>query len=151
MNLGFGKRFLGLVVLLFLFMVPLGVLAEDTVLSGGGSLQECGDCKVKQTSDKCKQFCGDYGVNDFLILGVTITQLILGVVGALALLAFVVGGLMFLLSGGNKGLVDKGKSTIVAAVVGLVIVFASYTIVRFAATLLGISETEGIFNSGWFK
>ncbi|MCK5320910.1 hypothetical protein KAJ61_06010, partial [Candidatus Parcubacteria bacterium] len=99
----------------------------------------------------CKQYCGEYEVNDFVALGVHISQIILGIVGSLALLAFVVGGVMFLASGGNKNLVDRGKATIIGAVIGLVVVFASYTIISFAASAMGIDiNAKNIFNSSWF-
>ncbi|MCK4540053.1 hypothetical protein KAU09_02785 [Candidatus Parcubacteria bacterium] len=141
-----------IVVLLFVLVsFPNMVLAQDTVMSGSGGEHSC-PCP-EGASDACKQYCGDYEVNDFLSLGVHVSNIILGIVGSLALLAFVAGGLMFLASGGNKTLIDRGKATIIGAVIGLVIVFASYTIISFAADAMGVEvpDNKSIFQTSWFK
>ena len=80
---------------------------------------------------------GDYALNDFLVLAIKISQLILGLVGSLSLLAFVTGGVMFMISGGSSDKVEKAKRVLIAAVVGLVIVFASWIIIRFVILSLG--------------
>ena len=149
-----------IILLIVLILVPNILLAQDTVMpgSGGNNYNNCkGDnpcSSYKNNKDQyaaCKQYCGEYEVNDFVALGVHISQIILGIVGSLALLAFVVGGVMFLASGGNKNLVDRGKATIIGAVIGLVVVFASYTIISFAASAMGIDiNAKNIFNSSWF-
>ena len=150
-----------IILLIVLILVPNILLAQDTVMPGGAEFDCKNHCKgvseeVNKTTgispmDQCKQYCGEYEVNDFVALGVHISQIILGIVGSLALLAFVVGGVMFLASGGNKNLVDRGKATIIGAVIGLVVVFASYTIISFAASAMGIDiNAKNIFNSSWF-
>ena len=160
------------ILLIVLVLVPSMVLSQDTVMPGGMEFN-CSPCSglsdkdktdclkinpcdrnevPKEYRDACKQYCGDYEVNDFLQLGVNISNFILGIVGSLALLAFVVGGVMFLASGGNKNLVDRGKATIIGAVIGLVIVFASYTIISFAADAMGVKTNgKSIFQTDWFN
>ncbi len=54
---------------------------------------------------------------------------ILGIVGALALLMFVWGGLLWMTSAGNADQVKKGRETLVWASIGLLIIFASYSLV----------------------
>ena len=80
---------------------------------------------------------------------------VLGIVGSLALLMFIYGGFMFLISSGNSEKVTQAKQIIVSAVIGLVIVFASYMIIQFIFTALEIPKAgEGGWadpNSGWFK
>ena len=78
----------------------------------------------------------------------TISEFILGIVGSLSLLAFVAGGLMWMLSAGNPEWVTRGKQTIIGAVIGLVVVFTSYTIIYFVYKSLGI--TEPLSKSSWF-
>lgn len=56
---------------------------------------------------------------------------VLGFVGALALLMFIYGGLLWLTSGGSADKVNKGKQVMVWASIGLVIIFSSYGLVRF--------------------
>ena len=92
--------------------------------------------------------CGNYSLNDFLSLAANVADLILGFVGALALLFFVYGGFVFILSGGSEEKVRLGKQILINAIIGLVIVFASYMIIQFSMTLLGVtgfkSGTSGL-------
>jgi hypothetical protein len=83
--------------------------------------------------------CGNYSLTDFLQLAVTVSTWILGCVGAVALLFFVYGGFTFILSGGSEEKVKQGKTILINAVIGLALVFASYIIIQFAMTLLGVN------------
>lgn len=72
-------------------------------------------------------------------LGLVATKFILGMVGSVALLAFVWGGFQMILAAGDSGKVKKGRDSITAAVIGLVIVFTSYILVQFIMeNLLGV-------------
>ena len=84
---------------------------------------------------------------------ITISELILGIVGSLALLAFVAGGLMWMLSAGNPEWVTRGKQTILGAVIGLKIFFTSYMIIQLVYTALDIKKAEGgkWSTSNWFN
>lgn len=62
---------------------------------------------------------------------------VFGIVGSLALLMFIYGGLTWMTSAGNKEMVDKGKNIIKWAAIGLVIIFTSYAIVRFLIVGIG--------------
>jgi hypothetical protein len=93
--------------------------------------------------------CGDYTLNDFIQIAVNVANWILSIVGSLALLMFIYGGVMFLISGGNQERVAKAKQIILGAVLGLVIVFASYMIIVFVAMALGIETPSKILQSGW--
>jgi len=86
--------------------------------------------------------CGNYSLNDILSVVLKISELILGLVGALALAAFIAGGLMWILSAGSAEWVTKGKQTIIGAVIGLVIVFTSFMIIQLVFTALGIPNTS---------
>jgi len=65
-----------------------------------------------------------------LIIGRVING-VLGVVGSLALIMFVYGGLLWMTSGGNDEKVKQGKDVLVWATLGLFIIFASYALVNF--------------------
>ena len=82
--------------------------------------------------------CGNYEVNDFVVLAVNVSKWILGIVGSLALVMFVYGGLSFILSTGSREKISQARKIIVAAVIGLIIVFASYLIIRFVLRSLGL-------------
>lgn len=73
----------------------------------------------------------NYSLNSFVKLGISASRIILGVVGALTLLMFVYGGIRMLISAGNAEAVTEGRKIIVGAIVGLAIVFLSYTIINF--------------------
>lgn len=55
----------------------------------------------------------------------------LGVVGSLALIMFIYGGFTWMLAAGNENAVEKGKNILVWATIGLVVIFASYSLVNF--------------------
>lgn len=60
-----------------------------------------------------------------------IIKAILGLVGSVSLLMFVIGGFLWLTSAGNEERVKKGRQTIVWAALGLIIVFSSYAVLKF--------------------
>lgn len=80
---------------------------------------------------------GDYSINDFVRTAVKVSQLILGLVGSLSLIMFVYGGVTFMISGGSSEKIAQAKKILVASVVGLVIVFSSWLIIRFVVSSLG--------------
>lgn len=86
-------------------------------------------------------YCGDYEINDFVFLAINVAKWILGIVGSLSLIMFIYGGLMFMISGGSSDKVSKAKQIVVASVVGLLIVFSSWMIVRFATESIGVSQS----------
>lgn len=86
---------------------------------------------------------GDYSLNDMVLLFIKISGWILGLVGSLALLMFVYGGFMFLISAGSSDKIGQAKKIIVAAVIGLIIVFSSYLIIRFVSQTIGVDWQGG--------
>ena len=55
---------------------------------------------------------------------------VLGVVGSLALLMFVYGGLTWMTSSGNAEKVKKGRDIIIWSAIGLAIIFSAYGLTR---------------------
>lgn len=82
---------------------------------------------------------GDYTLNDMVLVAVRASRWVLGIVGSLALLMFIYGGLMFLISAGSSDRVSKAKLILIAAVAGLAIVFSSYLIIKFVLGTMGIN------------
>ena len=56
---------------------------------------------------------------------------VLGVVGSLALVMFIYGGLVWMTAAGNEQSVTKGKNIVMWATLGLVVIFSSYALIRF--------------------
>lgn len=69
------------------------------------------------------------------ILGRTL-RAFFGILGSLALLMFIYGGFTWLTSGGAAEKIQKGKDTMVWAVLGIAIVFAAFAIVTFVINAL---------------
>ena len=65
-----------------------------------------------------------------------IIKAILGIVGSLALVMFIYGGITWMLSAGNQEQVTKGKNIIIWATLGLVIIFTAYALVKFVLTTI---------------
>jgi len=135
--------FLGL-FLAGLVAVPSTGLAQDTIIKDCDceQLPPCSQIvnqkgsqivnqKGGSLSDCAKYCCGEYEISDFVMFLIKISDFILGIVGSLALLFIIYGGVLFLISGGNKDTVAKGKRAIVGAVIGLILVFLSFTIINF--------------------
>lgn len=74
------------------------------------------------------------GLNAFLYLFAQIAQIILGVTGSLALLMFVIGGFMWLISTGNQKMVEMGRATLVNALIGLLVILGSWLLIDFIMT-----------------
>lgn len=61
----------------------------------------------------------------------------LGIVGSLALIMFIYGGITWMTASGNEQSVTKGKNIIIWATLGLVVIFSSYALVRFVIQAIG--------------
>ncbi|MGI6373787.1 MAG: pilin [Patescibacteria group bacterium] len=123
------KKILSSLLLSFLTILIIGGAMSAPVLAQN-SLVDPSDEKYKT---------GNYEVNDLLELVVIASNWILGIVGSLTLVMFMYGGFTFLISAGNPEKVSSAKKVIIAAVVGLVLVFSSYLIVRFVSGALGLT------------
>ena len=83
-------------------------------------------------------------VNIFIWLAINVGTYIFGFIGALALLFFVYGGFLLILSQGNQEKIKKGTSAITAAVIGLVIAFGAYALITFLGNTIGLKAEKSI-------
>ena len=83
---------------------------------------------------------GETGLTPAMLAG-RVIQALLGVSGAAALVVFIYGGLMFMLSCGKSERVNTAKSILIYASLGLAIIFASYTILQFVLQAVGGTTT----------
>lgn len=67
---------------------------------------------------------------------VSIIQIILGLLGLFFLIQLIVAGYQWLMAGGNEEKINHAKDRIKSALIGVVIVFVSYTIVVFVINQL---------------
>ncbi len=66
-----------------------------------------------------------------------IIKTVIGFCGILALIMFIYGGVMWLISAGREAYIDKGKDTMIWSAIGLAVVFGSYILVNFVFTFFG--------------
>lgn len=64
----------------------------------------------------------------------TITNVLLFVLGAVSVIMIIIGGLRYVISGGNSTAVTAAKNTILYAIVGVIIALLAYAIVNFVLT-----------------
>jgi len=121
-------------VLLFLFIAilsssPLSLSAQTSII----------DPNATGTAGNRPYTDGKYSLSDILAIAISSSRWILGIVGSLALLMFIYGGFTFLISAGSSEKIGEAKKILIAAVVGLLIVFASYIIIKFVLQSLGMN------------
>ncbi len=113
------------------------------------------DTTSADSTGETKYKTGNYQVSDLVNLAIVVANIIWGISGSLALLAFIYGGVIFIISSGSSERVNKAKAIITGAVVGLVIVFTSYTIVFFIVhNIFGIDNpglSGSVMKSDWFS
>jgi hypothetical protein len=142
--------YIAILLIVSCFLFSNTGLAQNTILG----IKESCDCKniTDSTPPECKSYCGgNYTLNEMFQTVINVAEWIWGIAGSLALLAFVYGGIMFLISGGSSEKVAKAKQIIIGATLGLIIVFTSYIIIGFIFTALDIPEAKNWATSGWFK
>jgi len=71
------------------------------------------------------------GVTDPRAIIGNVIKALLGIVGSLALLVFILGGFTWVIAAGSEEKIKKGKDMVMWAAFGLVIIFMSYAIVTF--------------------
>ena len=85
----------------------------------GNSLTECGGLK------------GSSNQNDLMAQANTIINVVIGVIGFVAVAFIIFGGVQYTTSAGDPGKVKKAKDTILYGIIGLVVAMLAYAIVNF--------------------
>ncbi len=113
-------------LLLIPSLVPVAVHAQsqniNDNLCSGADLKVDGTCGDPSGVDAKKK------VNDLLATVINIFSLVVGIV---AVIMIIIGGLKYITSGGDSGNVTGAKNTILYAIIGLVIVALAQFIVKF--------------------
>lgn len=61
----------------------------------------------------------------------TITNVLLFILGAISVIMIIIGGLRYVISGGNSTSVTAAKNTILYAIVGIIVALLSFAIINF--------------------
>lgn len=106
---------------------------------------------IRSADCVCK---GNCQLSDFVGLAVEVSRYIFGITGSLALVMFAVGGFWWLTAAGSADRIEKGKKTLVAAVVGIIIIFGAWVFVNtLLAALTGQmgTGTVKILGGDWWQ
>jgi hypothetical protein len=97
---------------------------------------DCGSSEEvpKNSGSKTVSLTNPIGSSDVPTLIGKIISAVLGVIGSLALLMVIYGGFTWMLAAGSSEKIKKGRDIIVWAILGLVVIFTSYALVRFVIT-----------------
>lgn len=96
---------------------------------------ECGDGSSIRSGINCAP---DSSKGQTIDSGLrTTVNTLLFVVGVAAVIVLIIGGLRFVLAGGNAQSVSSAKDSILYAVIGIVIALLAYAIVNFVLTQFG--------------
>lgn len=116
---------------LFFFSVP--VLVQAQAGKAGGGEQQAG--KVEPV--KLDNPLDAAHINTPQDLIAKVINSVLGIVGSLALVMFIYGGILWMTSSGSAYQVKKGRDILLWAAVGLVVIFSAYGLVRFVIVGVG--------------
>ena len=125
-----------LLIRVFLPLVVCGALmgfgvanatgAFATTLSEGAQAARCDGCP--------ENLFGDTGVFK------QVTNIVLYIVGVIAVIMLIIGGIKYVVSGGDAKKVTDAKNTVLYAIIGLIIAFLAFAIVNFVITSLPSSN-----------
>lgn len=105
-------------------VVPMASAACSNTLSISGGA----DCA--QGNEQASTLFGDGGIFQ------TITNILLFLIGAIAVIMLIIGGVRYVISGGDQAQVTSAKNTILYAIVGIIVAFLAYAAVSFVTTQL---------------
>ena len=118
-------------LLLFVFAVSLFVTPNAKAFEG--TIQAGAD--AARGNGQTANLFGSTGIFS------TITNVLLFLLGAISVIMIIVGGLRYVISGGNSNNVTAAKNTILYAIVGVIIAMLSYAIINF---VLGSFTNNGV-------
>ncbi len=128
------KKFLKLIVPVLIIAGIIGVMLVPEVsamtLQEGAEAARCDGCP--------SDLFGDNGVFK------KITNTILYIVGIIAVIMLIIGGIKYVISGGDSKKVTDAKNTVLYAIIGLVISFLAFAIVNFVISALPSSSNNSV-------
>ena len=75
----------------------------------------------------------------------TVTNVLLFIIGAISVIMIIIGGLRYVVSGGDSSNVSAAKNTILYAIVGLIVALLAYAVINFVLTSF---SADGVSGSG---
>lgn len=123
-------------ILFFLFFLPLSVFAADSSLpviqNPFDSLQvkipgmaKFSEAQVTKTDDKTKIYIN--WIAEYLV---GFYKYAIAIIGVFAVVGMAIGGVIWIMSGGNPGMVAMGREWVMSSLLGLVLALGSYIILN---------------------
>lgn len=103
--------------------LSLAIMVVPTVAGFDGGIQ--GGADSARGQDQTSELFGQAGIFR------TITNVLLFILGAISVIMIIIGGLRYVVSGGNATAVTAAKNTILYAIVGVIVALLAYAIVNF--------------------
>lgn len=110
------------------FAMVLAPSVSALTLQEGAEAARCDGCPT--------DLFGDTGVFK------QVTNTILYIVGIVAVVMLIVGGIKYVISGGDSKKVTDAKNTVLYAIIGLVVAFLAFAIVNFVISALPNSDNK---------
>ena len=98
----------------------------DTYAAFSQGLQD--GANASKGADQPPDLFGDGGIFQ------TVTNVLLFIIGAISVIMLIIGGIRYVVSGGDSSAVTSAKNTILYAVVGIVVAILAYALVNFVVT-----------------
>ena len=80
--------------------------------------------------------------NNANLLGIvqTVINTLLSIIGVLAVVMLILGGIRYTTSQGDKTAIESAKNTILYAIIGIVVAFAAFALVSYLVTTLNTTQ-----------
>lgn len=116
--------------------LALAVMVVPTTFGFDGGIQ--GGADSARGADQTNELFGQTGIFR------TITNVLLFILGAISVIMIIIGGLRYVVSGGNATAVTAAKNTILYAIVGVIVALLAYAIINFVlSSFTGGTGAEG--------
>jgi len=116
--------------------LALMVMVAPTAFGFDGGVQ--GGADSARGADQTTELFGQTGIFR------TITNVLLFILGAISVIMIIIGGLRYVVSGGNATAVTAAKNTILYAIVGVIVALLAYAIINFVlSSFTGGTGTGG--------
>ncbi len=126
------RKILRVVLPIILIAGMVGLVLMPSVsamtLQEGAEAARCDGCP--------RDLFGDTGVFK------QVTNTVLYIVGIIAVIMLIIGGIKYVVSGGDSKKVTDAKNTVLYAIIGLIIAFLAFAIVNFVITALPSSSSN---------
>lgn len=119
------KKYINRTIILIMTIISLNATIFVAPAFAAGASQQVA-CNTL-SSINGSEGCGSTGLNNVIRAIVNILSFVVGIVSVIMI---IIGGIKFVTSGGDSNAVSSAKSTIIYALIGLVIVVLAQTIVH---------------------